>query len=88
MRGFCVPGAIIDLPSKPACGNCRSRSSTRARVHRKLAGAQDLIHARIDERRQRHRPDDRDAVFEVAHQLRVAAGEDQLVDRDLHGDRR
>src|SRR5581483_6745740 len=54
------------------------------RLHRKLAGPQDLIHTRVGEQGQRYRTDDRDAVFEVADQLRVAARRDELVHRNLH----
>ena len=32
-----------------------------------------LVHAGVDEDGQRHRPEDRNAVFEIAHALRIAA---------------
>ena len=87
-RSFCVPGAILTCPSKPACGNCVFRSFDAACDHGELVGAQDLVDAGVEERRQRHRPDDRDAVFEIDQQLRVAARRDELIGRHRHRDRR
>src|SRR5579885_3130830 len=58
-----------------------------AGVHHQLVGAQDLVDAGIEEGCQRHRSDDGNAVLEISDQLGVAAREDHLVDRNIHGHR-
>ena len=45
----------------------------------------DEVPSGVDERRQRHRADDRDAVFQIGHEVGVAAREDDLLDRDGDG---
>src|ERR1019366_4178508 len=58
-----------------------------ARIHRKLAGAQDPVHTGIPEDRQDDGPDDGNTVLEVGDYLGVAAGGDELIPGDRHGDR-
>ena len=65
-RAFCVPGRDLHLPGEARLRELGIQVGHVRGIHGELAGAQDLVDARIEERRQRHRPDDRNAVFEFA----------------------
>ena len=51
-------------------------------VDLQLGGSEDRFHAHIDEWRQCHRTSDGNAVLQITDQAEIAAGEDDLVQRD------
>ena len=55
------------------------------RRYRSCDCSRDEVPAGIDERRQRHRTDDRNAVFQVGNEIGIAAGEDDLLNRNRDG---
>src|ERR1700691_265246 len=70
---------------KTGGGVCVVQILDSVRIHVQLARTQDSIDAGVLENRQHHRPEDRDAVLEIADHARVSTGEGELVDRNVHG---
>ena len=85
-RIFCVPAAITALPGKLALREFGIQLRDPLRIDLQLVGVHQAVHAGVKERRQSHRSEDRDAVFEIRHQGGIAARRHQLVGRNRFGD--